>query len=118
MAPQSKILRGVLGEDAGDIGGVHDDGSLLLEDVDSLGHHARLFRREAVAGCWAAREAERLAVAGEVDVIVEIRARNADARALQAGGLEERRVVAAGWRRASLSGRVVGVGGGTFQRAQ
>ncbi len=116
----AKFCAGILGDDAGDVGRVHDLGALLLEDLDGLGHDARLLRREAVAEAPAAAPSAATAArrAGKVDVVVVVRARDADARALQSVRSEKARVVAAGRRSAGLGRGVVRVGRGALQRAQ
>jgi hypothetical protein len=67
----------ILADDARDVGGIDDDGPLLLEKRYGVGHDFRLFGVEASA---------RFFGAGRRRLVIEEGARDADARALEARG--------------------------------
>ena len=78
--------------------GIDDHRALLLQDGDGVGDHLRLLGVEAAA---------RVAFARQRHAVDVERARHADARALQAAGVQEFRVVAPGRRRAGAGRRVI-----------
>ena len=72
--PQRKAVVGVLGDEARDVRRIDDDGALLFQHRDRVGHHLGLFGIDAAA---------RRRLAGQRHAIDVERARHADARALQ-----------------------------------
>ena len=71
--PQQEVVLRILIDDARDVG-VDDGRAFFLEDLDRVGHRLGLRLVEAAA---------RLLLARRRDAVVIVRARNADARALQ-----------------------------------
>ena len=109
--PVQEVVGGRRLHDAGNVGGIDDHGALRLEHGDDVVHRRLLRGRESTA--------RRAAAAGRRNRgLVEERARNADAGALELVGPQERGVVVARRRGAHLRGGIVGIGRRAFQRAQ
>ena len=99
-APQQEVVLRILIDDARDVG-VDDGRAFFLEHLDRVGHRLGLRLVEAAA---------RFLLSRRRDAVVVVRARDADARALQPFALEERRVVAIRRRLARLGRRIVRIG--------
>ena len=126
-----KLFFGSLSVTDGNVGGIDDDRALLLEHGDRLLHRLLLIVVQPAAPCGCrpstALAARRLSpldrsnarsIGGERDAVVEECPRDADARALEAGAVEELRVVAPGRRRAQAGRRIVRIRRRAFERAE
>src|SRR5207249_7109775 len=85
VVPREEVLLRIPVDEARYVGGIDDDGALLFQDGDRVGHRFRLFGVETASG---------RRFTGNGDAVVVERARDADARALQRVGPQELRVVA------------------------
>src|SRR6185437_4735285 len=97
------------GRDARNLNRIDDDRALLPEDRNSFLHHLCLRRLEPAA---------LLLFAGQRDLVVEERSRNADARALRTLRVEESGVVAVRNARALRGSGIVGIRGWAFEDAK